>query len=234
MLRSRNTLSLFLLFQGGPWCCLKADCLFLSHPFSKTDPLRPTAATNLGAAVIPTDSTATEQAAQRAHQRCGSSPPEDCGIGQSHRSWIQPWITHCFCLKTGQRGTPDPPRLSPPASSLATSVVWELQTNPPNWRKTAFFLGNQCVSAFLPTVFPPSLLPLNPDLSLLWNLATSRPIPWSLSSNRAPTSWLFQKISFYFSFFLFQFACGDRHLFSQRGEWGGKDGQLSLEQSLRV
>lgn len=80
--------------------------------------------------------------------------------------------------------------------------------------------------------FPPFLLPLNPDLSLLQNPATSRPIRNPILPTGHPPVDSLQSSGF-ISVLLFEFSYGNRHLFSQ-GEEGGRKGWPALTRAERL
>lgn len=116
------------------------------------------------------------------------------------------------------------------------------RTSPPQWSGgfrqilqgvTDFFHDSQFISTFLPMVFPPFLLPLNPDLSPLGNPATSRPIPDPFLPTGHPPAGPPQSSNFILGVgFFFSLPIVIDNYFP-RGEGNGKDGQLSGEQSMR-
>lgn len=188
-----------LLFQGGPSCCLKTYYLFLSYPFAKTDPLSPAAATTPDAAVI----------TSRQHNHWTGSPacPPNLWFIFSRSLWdlivtqvLDPATNHSLLLfedYTGGEG-PGPHGPALPALSLTGSMVWELQANPPRshcllpWQSVYFHFPAHGFSSFLSPSQSRSFPPTKSS-----HLQTH---PWSLPSNRAPTSWLSPKFRFYFSF----------------------------------
>lgn len=197
MLQSWSTLYLFLLFQGSPLCCLKSDYLIFSYSFSKTDPLSTVAATTSGAS-----------AGQHNHPTCSPTCPPDLWSISFRSLWgwtvtqvLDPATNHSLLLFEDFTGEV-PPGLgpAPPVPPLTTSMVWELQANPPrrvDWQSVYF--------QFPAHVFPPFLLPLNPELSILRNPATSGSIPDPILTTGYPPVDSPQSSDFILVF-IFQFA----------------------------